>query len=154
MSTFDVFDIQFKGWPKSDQIEVRPEATAFGATDEQYVFVRGYRLGKLTKASEFYREQSIRNCLGAEDPNNWYVIPLARVANGANDPVGWGAFVRALETLLVELGRWRAVCESDCGQYEPECAALAVSGFLLALENYRAGVGKRRPMALVATSEG
>ena len=151
---FDVFDIQFVGLPKSDRVEIRPVTTAFGDTAEQYVFIDGYRLGEIIRTVSLYPPQNAPAWLSEAKRNECFVLLVAGVARSADDPVSWGAFVRALETLLVELRRWRAVCESDCDQYELEYAEVTVQSFLATIEDYRAGSGDTWPLALVGTCAG
>lgn len=116
---FDVFDIQLPKLAGGAGLAVRARESAFGPSDDEFVYVEGVEFAKVVLASKAYT--NVEAWTGSSDGTEWTVQVVARTANdAATTDESWAAFIERLVAILNAHSFWRIICESDCDQYPRE----------------------------------
>ena len=112
---FDIFDIQLPKLALGPGLEVRRCESAFGLSDDEFVFVDGVKFARILPASSAYSNVEVST--GSSQGSNWTVLLVrSTAADAAKTHESWTAFLASLEALLHAQSMWRVVCESDCDQ--------------------------------------
>jgi hypothetical protein len=147
---FDAFDIWLPELPTCGSFEVRPEQTAFGASEELFAFVDGRRFCAVLTGNAANLAEHTTATLGSA---HCRLILLAGGAAeaAAGDDERWKQFLHDLTTVLAGYKAWRVTWEADCDQYPMKRLELSVDQVSELLNDYRRT--QRRPIAFEVTSK-
>jgi hypothetical protein len=133
---FDVFDILVRELSTHALLEVRQQQTAFGPSDDTFLYVHGTKFAQIVTAPEAYKNVEAR--AGSAGRANWTVLRAAKIASEAatNDET-WAKFLQAIALVLAPPALWQVTCESDCDQHPIEKVALSVDGLSQLIDSHR-----------------
>jgi hypothetical protein len=133
---FDVFEILIPELSTNARLEIRQKQTAFGSSDDRFVYVDGTRFARIVMAREAY--SNVEVTAGSAGRVNWTLLLAAATANEAamNDET-WARFLAALALILATHAFWRVTCESDCEQHPIERLALSADRLSQLLDSHR-----------------
>lgn len=142
---FDVFDILVPVLASNSGLEVRQFKTAFGPSDDKFVYSGDLKFAQLVFAKDVYSD--VEAWAGSFERTNWTVLVAANQANEAvESDETWKKFLGVLESVLRDQRNWLVICESDCDQYPVEKLKLSPEDLIVLLNECR--VNRRYPIAI------